>query len=283
MRVSEALREATRRLTPDSDTARLDAEWLMAHALGISRSAMLLSAADRDAPANFDGLVERRARGEPLAYICETQDFYGRCFRVSPAVLIPRSDSESVVEAALDHAPNQGRILDCGVGSGALLLTMLAEKPQLNGIGIDRSGQALEIAAGNAKALNLAQRVQLEQRDWTKPGWQSDLGQFDCIIANPPYVEIGAQLDASVRDFEPAGALFAGPDGLDDYRCLIPQLPDMLTANGVVILEIGASQAAEVSKIAEQTGFATKVCHDLAGRSRALILRFPLGKSDASV
>ncbi|MWV28808.1 peptide chain release factor N(5)-glutamine methyltransferase [Aurantiacibacter rhizosphaerae] len=284
--VASAIREAATRLSGTSDTARLDAELLMAHALGCSRSDMLLRRMQDAAPAGFASLVDRRAACEPVAYIIGAQEFYGRSFAVTPDVLIPRGDSESVVEAALNAvlnaAPEAPRILDCGTGSGALLLTLLAELPDAQGVGIDASAPAVEVARGNAARLGMTGRADIRVADWTVPGWADDLGQFDLIIANPPYVESDAQLDADVRDYEPASALFAGPDGLDDYAILIPQLPKLLMKNGIAVLEIGSTQAEMVSEIAQQHGFAATAHKDLGQRDRALLLRLRLGKAESS-
>lgn len=278
MTVAEALCEAARRLEAVSDTARLDAELLMAHSLGIARSELLLRHMDGETPKGFDALVERRLRHEPIAYIVGHQEFYGREFLVTPDVLIPRADSETVVEAALAACPNPRRVLDCGVGSGALLLTALAECEGAQGIGIDRSSGALGVAAANAERLGLAIYAQTLCRDWREPTWATDLGKFDLILANPPYVEDRADLSPSVREYEPAGALFAGPEGLDDYRVLVPQLPDLLTEGGIACLEIGAVQAEAVAGIAEAAGFSAEIARDLGGRPRAAILRLGLGK-----
>ena len=272
MTVAEALREATARLGETSDTARLDAELLMAHALGTSRSAMLLRSIGDPVPSGFERLVQRRARNEPVAYIVEQAEFFGRGFTVNPAVLIPRGDSECVVQAALDHLPDTGRVLDLGTGSGALLLTLLAERPGLEGVGVDASMDALQVAALNAARLGVAARARMLRRDWQEKYWSADLGRFDLIIANPPYVESDATLEPDVRQFEPTRALFAGPDGLDDYRIIIPQLRDLLTKNGVAVLEIGAEQEADVTEIARNAGFAVEMRRDLADRPRALIL-----------
>lgn len=276
-KVAEALREAAARLTAHSDTARLDAELLMASALGVSRSDLLLRHMHDPAPAGFAALVERRARHEPVAYILGRKEFYGRAFLVTPGVLIPRMDSETTVEAALealsDSGPTPRRVLDCGVGSGALLLTVLAERRSAEGVGIDRSTQALMVASANAAQLGLAGRARLERRDWSEAGWAGDLGRFDLILANPPYVEDDAPIAPDVRRWEPEGALFAGPEGLDDYRVLIPQLPGLLADGGAAVLEIGAAQDAQVADIAAACGFASALRRDLAGRPRAVILR----------
>lgn len=270
MTVAEALRDAVTRL--GTDWARDEAELLMAHALGISRSAMLLGRLQEPAPPAFNALLARRLAHEPIAYILGEAEFYGRRFVVTREVLIPRGDSETVVAAALDATPAARRVLDCGTGSGCLLLTVLAELPNARGVGIDCSAAALAVARRNAEALALAERAELHRADWNQPGWAHALGSFDLVLANPPYVEEDAELDASVRDFEPHGALFAGPEGLEAYRKLIPQLPTLLTAEGAAVFEIGWRQAEAVSAIAADAGFAASLRRDLAGRPRALIL-----------
>jgi release factor glutamine methyltransferase len=278
-RISDAIRAAAAELADTSDTARLDAEVLMAHALGTSRSDLLLRHMGGKAPAGFAPLVARRSRHEPVAYITGTQEFYGLPFRVTPDVLIPRGDSEVLVERALAQSGDgrlaARRVLDCGTGSGALLLACLAHLPTATGLGIDRSAAALAVASANAETLGLADRVQMMLADWTRPGWSDALHRFDLILANPPYVEDGAQLAPSVRDFEPGGALYAGVEGLDDYRLLIPQLPSLLTPGGVALVEIGAAQAQAVSTIAAASGFSHAVHHDLGGRARVVELTLP--------
>jgi release factor glutamine methyltransferase len=269
--VSAALREAAVALAEASDTARLDAELLMAHALGISRSDLLLRHTRDAVPQGFAALLARRLAAEPLAYILGEQEFFSLPFRVTRDVLIPRGDSEVLVEVAL--AAGGARVLDCGTGSGCLLLAVLHGLPQASGVGIDRSPAALAIAAQNARNLGLAERAKLALADWHQSGWADTLGgPFDLILANPPYVEADAPLAPSVRDHEPAGALFAGPEGLDDYRILIPQLPALLAPGGVALVEIGATQAGAVGAIAAQAGFASALHHDLGGRPRVLAL-----------
>lgn len=270
MNVAEALRDATARI--GVDWARDDAEMLMAHALGMSRSAMLLGHMREPAPEIFASLLDRRLAHEPVAYIIGEVEFYGRRFSVTPEVLIPRGDSETVVASALEACPAPYRVLDCGTGSGGLLLTVLAERPDATGLGIDRSPAALAVARDNANALGLADRTDLREGDWTVSGWADDLDTFDLILANPPYVEDDADLDPSVRDHEPHGALFAGPDGLDAYRILVPQLPALLTPEGIAVMEIGCCQAEAVSAVAGEAGFSTELRRDLAERPRALIL-----------
>ena len=278
--VNDAIRAAAVRLEASSDTARLDAELLAAHLLGVSRSEMLLRHMRDPAPPGLAGLVERRLGHEPVAYITGRQEFYGLPFIVSPAVLIPRGDSEVLVEAALAARPDARRVLDCGTGSGALLLAVLAYLRQASGVGIDCSEGALAIARRNAEALGLAPQAAWQLADWHTTGWTEGLGgPFDLILANPPYVEADAALDPSVRDHEPAGALFAGPEGLDDYHVLVPQLPGLLAPGGVALVEIGHLQAGSVGAIAAAAGLEWALHRDLAGRARALEFKIPLGKA----
>nr|WP_221774039.1 peptide chain release factor N(5)-glutamine methyltransferase [Novosphingobium flavum] len=260
-------------MASSSDTARLDAEVLMAHALGVSRSDLLLRHLGDSAPDGFAALVERRAGHEPVAYIVGSQDFFGMPLRVSDAVLIPRGDSEVLVETARLRGGSARRVLDCGTGSGALLLAVLAGLPEARGVGIDRSARALAVAAGNAAALGLGGRSAFLERDWTRAGWRAGLGWFDLVLANPPYVEEAAALDPSVRAHEPAGALFAGAEGLDDYRVLVPELPALLAPGGTALVEIGASQAEAVRAIAAGAGLDSRLHRDLGGRARVLELR----------
>lgn len=273
MTVADALRAASQRLSETSDTARLDAELLMAHALDVSRSDMLLRHMDEAEPAGFAALIDRRATSEPVAYIMGYAEFYGRRFDVGPGVLIPRDDSETVIAAAFKAQSNPKRVLDMGVGSGALLLTILRECPKACGIGMDRSPIAVATAQRNAQSLAAESRAQFLSCDWNEPRWADDLGQFDLILCNPPYVERDAELAPDVRDFEPAEALFAGDDGLDDYRILIPQLQRLLTHDGTAILEIGHTQAEAVQEMAEKQGFVSRVHHDLGNRPRCLTLQ----------
>lgn len=284
MTVSQAIRTAAERLAHTSDTARLDAELLMAHALGMSRSDMLIKAMDRPDPSEFLPLIERREQHEPVAYIIGEQEFFGRPFKVTRDTLIPRPDSETIVEAALDALgeaetgeAETGEVLDLGTGTGALLLSVLAERKGMQGIGIDRSEAALQVARENAERLGLKDRAKFVQLDWTRPNqngdpWYTGLADFALILANPPYVEDDAELGSNVRDFEPAGALFAGPDGLDDYRIIIPELGRVLLDGGKAVLEIGHTQAESVTEMAEKAGFRVKMRHDLANRPRALVL-----------
>ncbi len=272
MNVSEAIRNAAKRLEDVSDTPRLDAELLMAHAMGVSRSHLLLQGLGDAAPERFHGYVERRKQSEPVAYIVGYQEFFGREFQVTRDTLIPRSDSETLIATALDKKPDAGRVLDLGTGTGALLLTFLAETGA-TGVGMDKSVAAIGVADENASRLGVSERVTFTTGDWTKADWARRLGKFDLILCNPPYVEEGAELEPDVRDYEPEIALFAGQDGLDDYRTLIPQLRDLLRKGGAIVLEIGHNQDESVALLAKESGFATKLFRDLAHRPRALLLK----------
>lgn len=273
-RVAEGLRDAAQRLAAVSDTPRLDAELLMAGALGVTRSDLLIRHTSSLLPAGFADNLARRLRHEPVAQILGVQEFHGLEFIVTADVLIPRGDSETLIEAARSSlaAKPPARILDLGTGSGALLCAALALWPGARGIGTDRSLAALAVAAANAGRLGLAPRARLRHADWDAPGWAEGLGRFDLILANPPYVERGAALDRQVHRYEPAGALFAGPEGLDAYALLIPQLPALLTPNGIALVEIGATQAGAVTALAEAAGLSATLHHDLGARPRGLEL-----------
>ncbi|MCX7284582.1 MAG: peptide chain release factor N(5)-glutamine methyltransferase [Novosphingobium sp.] len=283
MTIAQSLRAATQRLSATSDTARLDAELLMAHALGCTRTDLLLRHMQAEAPAGFSALIERRSAHEPVAYITGSAEFYGLELAVSPAVLIPRGDSETLVEAAREAFSNRQpprHILDLGTGSGALLLAALSLWPDAQGVAVERSAEALEIARANGQRHAPAARFL--PGDWTQPGWSEGLGQFDLVLSNPPYVEDTADLAPSVRAHEPAQALFSGPDGLDDYRVLVPQLPGLLADRGIALVEIGWTQGAAVCALAQGSGLSARLHRDLALRERAVEMakwsNIPLGK-----
>ncbi len=276
--IAASLRAATAQLEGISDTARLDAEILMAHALGLSRADMLIRQHDLAVPKGFATLIERRAAAEPVAYIRAVQEFWDLQLTVTPAVLIPRADSETLIEMAVDAFAERAeplRILDLGAGSGALLLAALSVFPNARGVGVDASAAALAVAADNAVQLGLGARVAFEHLSWHNENWAAKLGTFDLILCNPPYVETDAVLDASVARYEPHSALFSGAQGLDDYRTLIPQIPALLAQDGVAIFEIGFTQAQAVSDLASKAGLSTEMRRDLGGNPRAL--RFSLG------
>jgi release factor glutamine methyltransferase len=269
--VRVALAEATRRLAPASDTPRLDAELLMAHASGCSRDELLLSRLDAPASADFGPLVERRLAREPIAYIVGRRAFWTIEIEVGPGVLVPRPDSETLIEAALDLFGRAGpaTILDLGTGPGTLLLAALDQWPGAHGLGIDRSEAALAFARRNAERLGLARRARFVPGDWGEGVEQ----RFELILCNPPYVEADAPLAPDVSDWEPAEALFAGPDGLDAYRRIAPQLGRLLAPNGAACVEIGAGQRDRAAALFAEQGFTVSSRADLSEVPRCLILR----------
>jgi release factor glutamine methyltransferase len=271
--IRQSLASATALLEAVSDTPRLDAELLMADALGVARDTLLMRHLDGAVPAGFAALLDRRLANEPLAYITGSRDFWTITLRVAPGVLIPRPDSETLIEAAVAHfgtrAPKQ--VLDLGTGSGALLLAALSQWPDAQGVGIDASERALEQAAMNAANLGMAERARFQMGDWAA----RLKGPFDLILCNPPYVETTATLSPEVMN-EPHDALFAGEDGLHDYRILIPQLRALVAPGGMIAMEIGHSQRDAVTALFAGSGMDSVCRKDLAGRDRA-ILHFALG------
>ena len=254
-----------------SETPRLDAELLMAHALGTTRDEMLLRGLiDTPAPPGFAELAERRAAHEPVAYILGKRAFWTIELQVGPGALVPRADSETLIEAAVDRFKNTSgpaRVLDLGTGPGTLLLAALAQWPRATGLGIDSSSRALAWAWRNVAALRMSGRARFVLGDWAERIEE----RFDLILANPPYIGTVEPLSAEVRDHEPASALFAGTDGLDAYRAIVPHLPRLLASDGVAILEIGWTQAEAVTALIEAQGLTATLRHDLAGRPRAIL------------
>lgn len=267
MRADEALRRAAARI--GGPTARLDAEVLLAHLVGMNRHRMLLTPELWINQQDYDLLVDRRVAGEPVAYIVGSREFWSLDMVVTPDVLIPRPDSETLIVAALEVFKAPRRILDLGTGSGALLLAALSEWPEATGLGVDASAAALAVAAGNAERLGLGARAAFRLGNWGEGLTE----KFDLVLSNPPYVEDNAELSPEVRDHEPASALFAGPDGLDDYRRLLPQLPGLMSSEGVAIVEIGSTQAEAVLALARAAGLSGAVRQDLAGLDRCVVLR----------
>lgn len=264
--VGAALRDGAARLESVSDTPRLDAELLLAHAAGLTREALLLGDQTGAVPSGFEALLARRLKHEPVAYIVGHKGFWSIDLAVTPAVLIPRPETEGLIEAAIDHFGKRSpkRILDLGTGSGALLLAALTEWPQAVGEGVDLSKAALTVAAANAWRLHLEDRTR-----FSESSWKGDPAA-DLILCNPPYIATHESLPPSVARYEPASALFAGEDGLDDYRA-IAEVLDFATG-GVACVEIGATQAAAVSALFAARGYRVSVRKDLAGLDRTLVI-----------
>lgn len=275
--VTRALDDATRQLSETSDTPRLDAELLMAEALHIDRDRLLLSPPDRAVPKRFAKMVDRRSRGEPVAYITGRRAFWNIDLHVGPGVLVPRPDSEVLIASAIEHfegTPGPARILDLGTGPGTLLLAALDVWPAATGIGVDVARRALSYASANARRLGFEQRLKLKLGNWAEGISES----FDLILCNPPYVAEGAELGPGVREFEPDEALFAGETGLDAYRALAPQLPKLLRDGGLAAVEIGHDQSAAVTGLLAREGLQARVVHDFAGRPRAVLLTWAATK-----
>lgn len=254
MTLRQALTEAAATLATDpqlDEDARRDAELLLLHVLQIDR-AMLLAHPDRsltsDQLAAYDAAIARRLGHEPIQYITGRQEFFGLQLRVTPATLIPRPETEILVEAVLDRLPHDRplRILDIGTGSGAIALALAEHLPQAGITAIDLSSEALEVARENAVSHRLDQRIRFLKSDLLTGLPENErVSTFDAIVSNPPYIpeRDRSSLHPQVRDHEPALALFAGPSGLDIYRRLIPAAHAALKPDGLLALEIGHGQS----------------------------------------
>ena len=255
------------------DNPRREARLLLAHTLEIGVPDLVRDPDRLADPAAYEAVLARRAAREPLAYILGEREFWSLSFAVSPATLIPRPETETLIEAALavftDRAPPE-HMLDLGTGSGCLLLAALREFPQAFGIGADRSSPAARIAATNATRLGLADRAAFLCADWSTP-LRDD---FDLILCNPPYIptsSIGGLMPEVAR-YEPVTALDGGPDGLVAYRQIIVTLDSLLRRDGVAILELGVGQEPAVARIAADYGLVATTRPDLAGNPRAMVL-----------
>jgi release factor glutamine methyltransferase len=266
-RIREALAGATGVLEQAGcDTPRLDAELLLGEALGVGRARLVLDAdgpLDEPAAGRFATLVGRRAAREPVAYILGRKEFRNIMLRVDPRVLIPRPETELLVEVGLSLEP-ETRVLDVGTGSGAIALALKQERPDLLITGTDASEDALDVARLNAERLGLEVAfVQADLLDGVE-------GPFDAVLANLPYVPNGVELQPEIARYEPASALYAGPDGLDAFRRLLT----MLDGAPLVALEVGAAQGPSVRPLLERAGFRpVETRRDLAGYERVVLAR----------
>ena len=279
--LGEARQRATRLLAEVSgDEAALDARIFLEEATGLSRLA-LLGHSDRvlgaEATARFTSFLDRRAAGEPVWRVLGQREFWGLPFTITPAVLDPRPDTETIVAAALDRlADRRGeplRLLDLGIGSGALLCALLSELPQAIGWGVDRSKEAATVACGNLCRLEFGNRARVLVGDW---GAALGGGRFDLVVSNPPYIETATipTLAPEVRDFDPPLALDGGADGLRCYRDIAADLPRLLAPGGEAVLEVGAGQAAAVRDLLAGAGLdGIDTRHDLGGHLRAVLGR----------
>jgi len=275
MTVRSALKQAAARLKA-SPAAGRDAELLLMRALGKDRAWLLTHPEDPLPPqelAQYQGWIARRASHEPIQYILGEQEFFGLAFRVTPDVLIPRPETEHLVEAALARLPRNAplRIADVGAGSGAIAVTLAHALPQAKIVALDISPAALAIAASNSQRHGVHHRIELRESDLL----QAARGQlYDAIVSNPPYVPTGEELERQVRDYEPASALYAGESGLDIYRRLIPQAKELLQPRGWLLMEIGHGQRhALAALLAEWNG--VEFIDDLQGIPRVACARRP--------
>lgn len=269
--VARALAEAARQLSETSDTARLDAELLMAEALHIDRDRLLLDPPGREPPKRFWTMVKRRSKGEPIAYITGRRAFWNIELHVGPGVLIPRPDSEVLIASAIEHFEGTAgpkRILDLGTGPGTLLLAALDLWPEATGTGIDSSRRALSYASANSRRLGFEKRARLKIGDWAE-GIDE---QFDLILCNPPYVAEHEPLGAGVAEYEPEEALFAGPEGLESIRRLAPEIPRLLAPDGLAAVEIGAAQGRAAIELLKRDGLEAAMAQDFGSRDRAVLL-----------
>jgi len=255
MTLREALTRATSQLDQNPDLredALRDAALLLRHTLGISH-ATLLANPDRlitlDQQAAYQALILRRLANEPIQYIAGEQEFYGLALLVTPAVLIPRPETEVLVDAVLAELDSAAalRILDVGTGSGAIAIALAHHLTQAHVTAVDLSAPALEVAAANAMRHELGSRIRFVESDLLDAIGSEE--RFDAIVANPPYVPTGDReaLHPQVRDFEPAAALFAGGDGLDVYRRLVPQARAALKPGGLLAVEIGHGEREDIA------------------------------------
>jgi release factor glutamine methyltransferase len=260
------------------ESPELDARILIGHALGLDHAALATAGArvvDRAQCDAIDELARRRLECEPVARITGSKEFWSLKLSLSPATLVPRPETETVVEAALAAIDACGprsrvrRIADLGTGSGALLLALLGELPNAFGIGTDTSLNALMVARANARRLGIASAAFIACDMAAAPG-----GPFDLIVSNPPYIRSGDidTLAPEVREFDPRAALDGGPDGLDCYRAIAATVPALLAPDGVLAVELGAGQADDVAALFSAAGLALRPpCTDVHGMPRALL------------
>ncbi|MBA1154880.1 peptide chain release factor N(5)-glutamine methyltransferase [Microvirga mediterraneensis] len=276
---AEALRDLRRTLTEAGfETAALDARLLLLAALGIPATDLItrpdvpLSADEAEILAAF---ARRRLAHEPVARIVGTREFWGLPFRLSPETLVPRPDTETLVETALDLIPDRRpplRIVDFGTGSGCILVALLHELPNATGLGIDLSFGALATARANAAENGVGDRSRFALSRWA----DAVSGPFDLIVSNPPYIASGVipGLAEEVREHDPRLALDGGPDGLEPYRIILSEAKRLLEPGGLVVVEIGYDQEEDLTGLAAAHGLEIlRVAHDLSGNPRCIAMK----------
>ena len=277
--VSEALQRAARSLLGHSDSPRLDAELLLGKILGLPRSGLIARGSESvavECEQKYASLIEQRLRGVPIAYLTGTREFWSLALRVTPAVLVPRPETEILVELALQRVPMQQAspsvdrahsILDLGTGSGAIALAIASERPGARVTGVDISPAALEVASQNSRDLGLA------HIDWRLGSWFAPVPgeRFDVIVANPPYVAAADPALEHLRE-EPAIALCGGPTGLEALSAIAGAAATHLHTHGWLILEHGSDQAPDVARLLERHGFTQVRSHlDFSGKPRVTL------------
>jgi release factor glutamine methyltransferase len=271
-KAGEALQAARARLAAISKNPRRDADLLLAHLLGCDQTALLthperlLSAAELE---QFDRLVERRLASEPMQYLTGEQEFFGLRFEVSPAVLIPRPETEHLVEAVLERFKREEavRIVDVGTGSGAIAVALAHALPRSRVTAVDLFPAAIEVARRNAERHGVIDRLTLLTSDLLEA---VDSAGFDAVVANPPYIAEGEVLEPQVANYEPHSALYAGATGLEVYGRLIPQAAGVLKPGGWLLLEIGYGQSSAVRNLMDGWAGVTLV-NDLQGIPRVIL------------
>lgn len=275
--IGACVEDGARRLAAAGiEDARREARLILAHAIEAD-VARVIGYPEQPVPdpARYDALIARRAAREPLSHLTGRREFWSLDFEVGPAVLDPRADSETLVEAVLDAVPDHEaslRLLDFGTGSGCLLLALLHALPNATGLGVDRAPEAVAVARRNAVRLGLAGRARFAVGDWGA----AITGNFHVIVSNPPYIPTGEipELQPEVARYDPAGALDGGADGLDSYRVLAGDIVRLLRAGGVAALEFGLGQGAAVAAIFEGKGLIYQgIRADLAGIDRCILMR----------
>ncbi len=267
----EALQAARARLAATSRNPRRDAEVLLAHVLGCDQTA-LLTHPERlltpDELNQWEGFLERRLASEPMQYITGSQEFFGLLLEVTPDVLIPRPETEHLVEAALEHVGKEAnaRMVDVGTGSGAIAVALAHARPRSHLTAVDFSLAALEVAHRNAQRHGVLDRVTLLRSNLLAA---VDGADFDVVVSNPPYIAEGEVLEPQVSDYEPHSALYSGPTGLEVYERLIPEAGRVLKPGGWLLLEIGFGQQPAVEALLR--GWRNvSVVHDLQGIPRVV-------------
>jgi release factor glutamine methyltransferase len=273
MTVAEAIRHGAARLTEIADNPRLEARLLLAHALGVAQTDLVRDLHRPVETQGYQQLLRRREAHEPVALILGHREFWSMDFEVSGATLIPRADSETLIEAALEafsQRPPPRRILDLGTGTGCLLLALLRAFPNAFGVGIDLAPAAAALARRNSVRLGLANRTGFVCGDWT----DGIAGTFDLVVSNPPYIasDAVAGLMPEVADYEPRLALDGGEDGYAAYRTIVSRLGGLMVRDAVAVLELGIGQADRVGAMALACDFRMTLRTDLAGIARVAIL-----------